>query len=218
MLDPVASELSGRVLVNLTSGTPEHARATAAWAAEHGIEHLDGKILAFPSTIGRPEAFLLYSGAQDTFTTYEPTLAALGSATHLGTDPGLASLYDLGLLGVMYGSITGFLHSLAVLKAESIGAEAFLPYATEVIGALPAAIADIADQVQTGEYGAREAHLEMQVVFLDHMIEVSETRGVDPAFPTYVKGLMERAIAAGHGRDDLGRMLGGLSTPADVTS
>ncbi|HTE62672.1 MAG TPA: hypothetical protein VK631_20110, partial [Solirubrobacteraceae bacterium] len=80
------------------------------------------------------------------------------------------------------------------------------------------AIADIADQVQTGEYGAREAHLEMQVVFLDHMIEVSETRGVDPAFPTYVKGLMERAIAAGHGRDDLGRMLDGLSTPADVAS
>jgi 3-hydroxyisobutyrate dehydrogenase-like beta-hydroxyacid dehydrogenase len=217
VLDPVATDLSGRALVNLTSGMPEHARATAAWAAEHGIDYLDGKILAFPSTIGGPEAFLLYSGAQDTFATHEPTLAALGSATHLGTDPGLASLYDLGLLGVMYGTMTGFLHSLAVLRAEGIGAKAFLPYATELIGALPAAIADIADQVQTGNHGGREAHLDMQVAYMDHMVEVSETRDVDPAFPAYVKGLMERAIAAGHGRDDVGRLLDGLSMSADAT-
>jgi 3-hydroxyisobutyrate dehydrogenase-like beta-hydroxyacid dehydrogenase len=94
VLDPVAGELNGRALVNLTSGTPEQARALAAWADQHGIDHLDGKILAFPSTIGGPEAFLLYSGAQDVFTAHEPTLAALGSATYLGADPGLASLYD----------------------------------------------------------------------------------------------------------------------------
>jgi 3-hydroxyisobutyrate dehydrogenase-like beta-hydroxyacid dehydrogenase len=56
LLYPVAGELSGRALINLTSGTPENARATAAWAAEHGIDHLDGKILAFPSTIGTREA------------------------------------------------------------------------------------------------------------------------------------------------------------------
>lgn len=216
VLDPVATDLSGRALVNLTSGTPEQARATGAWAAAHGIDHLEGRILAFPSTIGGPEAFLLYSGARDTFATHEPTLTALGSATNLGTDPGLAALYDLGLLGVMYGAITGYLHSLAVLKAEGVGAKAFLPYASELIGVLPAAVADIADQVQTGEYGAREAHLDMQAVFVDHMIEVSEARGVDPAFPAYVKELMERAIAAGHGRDDFGRMLDALSLPAEA--
>ncbi len=213
VLDPVAGALSGRTLVNLTSGTPEQARATAAWAADHGIDHLDGKILAIPSTIGSPEAFLLYCGPEETFGAHEPTLSALGSATHLGTDPGLASLYDLGLLGVFYGTLTGFLHSLAVLGAEGIGARAFLPYATNILGVLPVVFADLADQVETGEYGGREAQIDMQAAFVDHMIEVSETRGVDPAFPAYVKGLMDRAIAAGHGRDDVGRLLDGLSTP-----
>ncbi len=102
--------------MNLTSGTPEHARATAAWAAEHGIDYLDGKILAFPSTIGGPEAFLLYSGAQDAFTAHEPTLAALGGPAYLGADPGLASLYDLGVVGLMYGVIASFVHALALLQ------------------------------------------------------------------------------------------------------
>src|ERR1700741_2349138 len=98
VLDPVAGHLSGRTLVNLTSGTPEQARATAAWAAGHGIDYLDGKILAFPSTIGKPEAFLLFSGAQEVFAAHEAMLGTLGNCSALGSDPGLASLYDLGLL------------------------------------------------------------------------------------------------------------------------
>jgi len=214
MLDPVAGDLSGRALVNLTSSTPEEARATAAWAAENHVEYLDGKILALPSTVGSPDAFLLFSGPPDVFTTHEPTLAVLGDTDHLGPDPGLASLYDLGLVGVMFGTITGFLHSLAVLRAEAVDAGDFLPYATQLIGALPAMVADIADQVQTGEYGGRDAQLNMQAVFVGHMVEVSEARGVDPAFPAYVKGLMDRAIARDHGRDDVGRLLEGLTVPA----
>jgi 3-hydroxyisobutyrate dehydrogenase-like beta-hydroxyacid dehydrogenase len=215
-LDPAAETLSDRVLVNLTSGTPEQARTTAAWGAQHGIDYLDGKILAFPSTIGTAEAFLLYSGAHEAFRAHEPTLAALGSSTHLGPDPGLASLYDISLLGLMYGTVAGFLHSLAVLGADGVDPEAFLPYATELIGGLQTLLDDIANQVQSGEYGGREANLEMQAVFMDHMIEVSEARGVDPTFPAYVKGLMEQAIAAGHGRDDVGRIVEGFYLPAET--
>jgi 3-hydroxyisobutyrate dehydrogenase-like beta-hydroxyacid dehydrogenase len=91
LLEPVAGQLSGRALVNLTSGTPEHARAASAWATEHGIDYLDGKILAFPSTIGGPEALLLYSGPRDSFTSHEPTLTTLGGASYPGTDPGRMS-------------------------------------------------------------------------------------------------------------------------------
>jgi 3-hydroxyisobutyrate dehydrogenase-like beta-hydroxyacid dehydrogenase len=214
VLDPVAGELSGRALVNLTSGTPEQARATAAWAVEHGIDHLDGKILAFPSTIGGPDAFLLYSGAQDVFTAHEPTLAVLGSPTYLGADPGLASLYDIGVVGLMYGVITSFVHALALLRADGIDPEAFLPFATEAMAIMP--IADIAHQVKTGNYGGREAHLDMQVAYMDHIIGASEARGVDPTFPAYVKELMQRAIAAGHGSDDFGRLLDGFSMSAET--
>lgn len=215
LLDPVAGELSGRALVNLTSGTPENARANAAWAAEHGIEHLDGKILAFPSLIGGPDAFLLYSGSHDTFTAHEPTLAALGSADYLGADPGLASLYDLGLVGLMYGVITGFVHALAVVRADGIDPEAFLHWATATLGIMP--LADIAHQVQAGDYGGREAKLDMQVAYMDHIIEVSQARDVDPTFPTYVKDLMQRAIAAGHGSDDFGRLVDSFASPTVAT-
>lgn len=213
-LRPEEKTLTGRALVNLTSGTPEEARTTAAWAAGHDIDYLDGKILAFPSTVGSSEAFLLYSGDRDVYTAHEPVLTTLGSGAYLGADPGLASIYDISLLGVMYGAVTGFLHSLAILRAEGVGPDEFLPYATELVGGLQTVITDIAEQVRSGDYGGREARLDMQAVFLDHMVEVSRKSGVDPTFPAYVKRLMDDAIAAGYGRDDVGRILDGfLSAP-----
>jgi hypothetical protein len=60
-------------------------------------------------------------------------------------------------------------------------------------------------------HGFAELQIAMQVAYMDHMIEASEARGVDPTFPAYVKELMQRAIAAGHGSDDFGRLLDGFS-------
>lgn len=217
-LDPAADALAGRALVNLTSGTPEQARATAKWATRHDLDYVDGKILAFPSTIATADAFLLYSGNKETYQAHERTLATLGSGSYLGADPGLASLYDLGLLGVMYGTMAGFLQSLAVLRAERVRPQDFLPYATELIGALPAYVSDIVDQVASGRFGGREANLHMQLAFLDHMVEVSGTRGVDSTLATHVKDLMQRAVDAGHGDDDVGRLLEEFSaSPASAS-
>ncbi|MFE3666994.1 NAD(P)-binding domain-containing protein, partial [Streptomyces sp. NPDC059164] len=39
LLAPLGGELSGKVLVNLTTGTPEDARTTSSWASGHGIAY-----------------------------------------------------------------------------------------------------------------------------------------------------------------------------------
>jgi 3-hydroxyisobutyrate dehydrogenase-like beta-hydroxyacid dehydrogenase len=54
VLDPVGDALAGRVLLNLTTGTPEQARELDAWARERGAEHLDGGIMAVPGCSGVP--------------------------------------------------------------------------------------------------------------------------------------------------------------------
>ncbi|MFD4891536.1 NAD(P)-binding domain-containing protein [Kitasatospora sp. NPDC059811] len=59
LLDPAASSLAGRTLVNLTMASSTQARETAEWAAEAGIDYVDGAILAVPQAIGTAEATLL---------------------------------------------------------------------------------------------------------------------------------------------------------------
>jgi phosphoglycerate dehydrogenase-like enzyme len=58
----VRAALSGRVLVQLSTGTPNDARAGAQWAQESGAEYLDGAILAYPDQMGTPDAALLVAG------------------------------------------------------------------------------------------------------------------------------------------------------------
>ena len=213
-LGGAADALAGQTLVNLTSGTPEQARATEAWATERGAGYLDGKILAVPRMIGEPEAFLLYSGSTAVFDAHRPALERLGAAAHLGDDPGLASLYDIALLGQMYAAITGFLHSVAVLNAEGVAASTYLPYALGIHETVAGLLTSAADQLESGDYSAQDSALEMQAVAIGHIAEISRSRGVDATIPSHVADLVQRALAAGHGGDDYTRVIDLLHAPS----
>ncbi len=67
VLDPIAGELAGRTVINLTTTTPVEARELAEWAARQGAAYLDGGIMAVPAMIGQPDASVLYSGSADIF-------------------------------------------------------------------------------------------------------------------------------------------------------
>jgi len=92
-LAPATDQLAGSTLVNLCNGTPKQAREMAAWAAGHGADYLDGGIMAVPPMIGDPGALTLYSGSPAAFRTHRDTLAALGTARHLGDDVGLVHIH-----------------------------------------------------------------------------------------------------------------------------
>ena len=88
VLGPVGDALKGRTLVNLTADSPKRAREMATWAAQHGVDYLDGAIMTPTPTIGTPAASVLYSGPESIFKVHQPTLASLGGTTsYLGADP-----------------------------------------------------------------------------------------------------------------------------------
>ena len=58
----IESALREKVLVQLSSGTPDEAREMEAWARAHGIAYLDGAIVNYPVDIGKPQGTVLYAG------------------------------------------------------------------------------------------------------------------------------------------------------------
>ncbi|SDE54294.1 NAD(P)-dependent oxidoreductase [Glycomyces harbinensis] len=121
-LEPVAAELKGKVVVNLTTTTPNEARDTAAWAAEQGLTYLDGAIMAVPAMIGTPASLLLYSGDENAYAIAKTALETLGTAEFEGADAGLASLKDMALLTAMYAMFGGVLQAVAMMR--TVGAPA----------------------------------------------------------------------------------------------
>ena len=208
LLDPLSEQLAGHAVVNLTSSTPERARETARWAEDHRIDYLDGAIMVPTPLIGRPEALLLYSGSPSVYDAHRATLASLGGRSEfLGADPGLTSLYDLGMLDLFFASMAGFLHATALVGSDGVSARTFLPYAEQIAAILPEVFAGLARDVDAARYPGDEDNLDMEAASLDHIVHASEARGIDPVFPEVVRELARRAIARGHGRDGFSRVV-----------
>jgi 3-hydroxyisobutyrate dehydrogenase-like beta-hydroxyacid dehydrogenase len=99
----VAPALAGRVLVQLSTGTPQDARDAEAWARERGADYLDGAIMAMPSQIGRPDTPIVASGAETAFRQSEPILKTLaGNLIYMGEPVGSASAWDLATLSCLF--------------------------------------------------------------------------------------------------------------------
>lgn len=208
ILEPVGELLSGRVLVNLTSDTPERSRAAAEWAAGLGIDYLDGAVMVPTVVIGQPEALVLYSGSEVGFEASRSTLSALGGrATFLGTDPGTAALYDLGMLDIFYSTMASLVHAFAFVGADKVNAKEFAPFAQSLIAILPDIIAGMADDLDKGQYPGADGNLRMEAAGIEHIIRASRARGLDVGALESVHGLAERAIAKGHGADGFSSLI-----------
>jgi 2-methyl-1-pyrroline reductase len=199
VLQHAGDAFTGRVFVNLTSETPAQARETAAWASARGIDYLDGAIMDIPQGIGRPQATLLYSGSRSAFTDWQPALSCLGTGTYLGTDAGLAALYDLALLGIMWSTLAGFFHAAALVGTEKIPATTFIPMATGWLSAVAGFLPRMAEQVDSGDYETDVSTLGISAVGLGHLVHASEEQGLTSDVPGSLKALFDRAVAKGHG-------------------
>ncbi|MEV8344678.1 NAD(P)-dependent oxidoreductase [Streptomyces niveus] len=214
VLDPADGSLAGKVLVNLTSGSPQQAHEAVAWARSHGAEYLDGAIMTTPPGVGSAEMMFLYSGSEAVFTAHRRTLSALGDPLYLGADPGLASLYDAALLGLMWSTMTGWLHGTALVTAEKTEATAFTPVAVRWLTAVAGFLTTYAPQVDAGHYPGDDATIEVQLAAVDHLIHAAESRGIDNSLPELLKSAMSRAKSAGHGADSYASVIEVLRNPA----
>lgn len=203
VLDATGTALDGRTLVNLTSGTPNEARAALAWSTERGIDYLDGAIMVPPPLVGEPEAVILYSGRQGAFDEHQKTLRSVGGdPRYLGADVGLAVLYNTALLEMMYATMNGWLHAAALLDSANVSARQFAELALGWF--MPAVVdyASLADQapdLDAAHYPGALGTLEMNLNALQHITRTSEEQGVFSDQPRWMQQIAEQAVAAGHG-------------------
>ncbi|PRX96338.1 NAD(P)-dependent oxidoreductase [Allonocardiopsis opalescens] len=202
LLDRAGRRLAGRDVVDLTSGTGDEAREAAERVADHGGRYLRGALMGHPEHVGEPETVLVYSGAAEVFRDRETVLARLGGATYLGADPGTASLYDLAMLNLAWATLTGYLHTAALLGTDGVGARTLTPLLTHW---LRTTVADViegyAGQIDDRAYPGDQEWLELDAPLMEHLVRTSEQRGVDSALPRLVQSLTARGIAAGRGRE-----------------
>lgn len=191
--------LDGTTLVNLTSGDSAQAREAARLAEERGARYLDGAIMAVPPGIGTADAVILHSGPESDFDAHKPTLDALGTVTYLGADHGLASLYDVAGLAMMWSVLNAWLQGTAMLRTAGVDAATYAPFAQQIAAGVATWLPGYAEQIDNGSFPAEVSALETDVRAMAHLIGESEAVGVNAELPRLIKAMADRAIAAGHG-------------------
>ncbi|NUS94654.1 MAG: NAD(P)-dependent oxidoreductase [Nocardia sp.] len=206
VLDPIAEQLRGKALIDLTSTAPDESRELGAWAATRDIAFLDGGIMAVPPMIGGPGASILYSGSEAVFDRFRPHLEKLGAAEYFGTDAGTAALYDFALLAGMYSMFAGFFHGTAMVRTAGVTAGSFAPRAAAYLTAMAELLPAYAEVIDSGDYGDEVQPARFHKPAFDAIVRASRDAGVALDVIAPIKNLIDRQVADGRAGEGLERI------------
>ena len=203
--EAVYQGLRGKVLVQLTTGTPADGRRNAEWAASRGIGYLDVAIMAYPRDVGTPAALLLYAGDHQAYTDLRPLFDAFGVCRYLGEDAGAPALVDAALIGFFYGSVVGYVHGLALVKAEGGDLRQYTELAAPFLaGFITNAVAETGDRTLAGNYADPQSSMDTHLGGIDLLVlGASKDAGVRTGVIEAIRDSFLDAIKAGKGADDI---------------
>jgi 3-hydroxyisobutyrate dehydrogenase-like beta-hydroxyacid dehydrogenase len=202
ILGQAEDALPGRVVANLSSDSPQKTREAAAWLAERGAQLLAGGVMVPAPMVGEEGAYVFYSGPREVFDAHEATLRVIGRPDYRGEDPALAQLFYQALLAVFLTALAGELQAAALVKSAGVDAKELAPYMAETLNLAALFTGETAQHVDERSYPGDLSTATMMGATADHIVSASTAAGLDTALPEAVKSLYDRAIAAGHGKEN----------------
>lgn len=198
----VAEKLSGRVVVQLSTGTPQEAREFEAWFTSQGADYLDGALLCYPEDIGTPGATIVYSGRLPVFDRCEALLTSLGeNPRFVGERVGSAAALDLAWLSSLYGAFAGAAHGIVLCESEGVDLGLYAN-----VGVNDAA-RWIIETAKDDDFGDPTATLSVWNAGLQRIRDQARAATINSEVPDFVAGILDRAEAEGHGAEHIAAMV-----------
>ena len=201
ILDEVATDLPGKLLVHFTTGSPQDARASEAWAHKHGAEYLDCAITGSPSSIGTSSAHILVAGQQAAFQKAETTLRILAdNLDYKGELIGLASAWEMVHIMHYYGMFLSLFHSMLICQAEGIPLEQYI----KLLGEQGKNYEKwLCENIQSGNYKETSAPLELWAGGIQQIAQHAQDSHINAEFPRLAARLFQQAMDEGYGREEV---------------
>ncbi|MBF6225776.1 NAD(P)-dependent oxidoreductase [Nocardia abscessus] len=203
-LTAAETELSGRTLVTLNSGTPADARDFARWASGRGARFLGGAIKNVPSAVGKPDTLLYFGGEQAVFDEHRETLRALGGdLVHLGAEPDLAALYESAVGATLLPALLGFFEGAAVLSARGLAARTMVPYSIKWLQMIESLLPIMADEIDNRDFTRLGSSIALFHTAIGDDERLGAESGVDMSWHAPMHELLRRAVAEGLGEQSI---------------
>jgi 3-hydroxyisobutyrate dehydrogenase-like beta-hydroxyacid dehydrogenase len=211
ILGEAESDLAGKVLVQLSTGSPQEARASESWAHEHGAEYLDCAITGSPESMGTPGAHILVSGREVAFQKAEPSLRVLASKLdYKGESIGLAAAWEMVYIMHYYGMFLSLFHSVQICQAEGIPLEQYITLLGEQGKNYEKWLCE---NIQSGNYQESSSPLELWAGGIGQIARHARDSHIDTGFVQLVSRLFQKAMDAGYEREEVSALFKVLQKP-----
>lgn len=199
----IPPHLSGKTLIQLSTGTPKEARDSQSWLKDTGADYIDGAIMPYPDAIGREDARLLFAGPQPAYARAEPYLKCLGGdLRYLGENIAAAAVLDMAWLTYELCNYLAALHGANLCESEGVSVASLAGMFPEGYPARR-----LAAVIQSGEFGDPGATLDVWDSALQRIRGQARDAGINGEVPDLISSWFRRAIAAGHGEEDVAAVI-----------
>ena len=197
MADAIDSFDEGAVWIQASTVGPRSARALADLASEHGVAFLDAPVSGSTTPAREGKLVWLAAGEDTALSRARPVLDALGSSVlHVGTAVEGSAL-KLAVNAWMTAATVAMSDVLALCDALGIDHATFVT----ALEAGPLAMPYELQKVSSMDAGAYAAGFAVQLALKD--IDLAAELAAPSPLLQVVHDRLARAVAAGHGADDL---------------
>jgi len=204
-----SAALRGKLLIQLSTGSPQEARDSEAWARGRGIEYLDGAIMAIPLQIGTPEATIFVSGSEPAFRESEPILKNFaGNLRYVGESVGSAAALDFAALSYGFGGLFGALHGALICESEGLQVGEFGAMLANLAPSFSGMAKHTCESIQTGTFAENpQSTVTTCAGAFELFVRQAGEARINSEFPTFGLGLLKRAVAAGYGDEEFAALI-----------
>ena len=200
MVDRIAQAAAGAILVDHTTTSPAGTKERLQRTARGGVKFVHAPVFMSPQMCRDATGLMLVSGPQGIFDTIRPGLEQMtGEVWYFGERGDLAAAYKIFGNSMIFTITAGIADVLAMAKHVGIApADAAALFGKFRIGGI---IPMRAEKMAQGDLSAT---FELTMARKDIRLMIEAAGGEPLTVLPAIAARMDEAIAAGHGKDDMG--------------
>ncbi|NNE78968.1 MAG: NAD(P)-dependent oxidoreductase [Silicimonas sp.] len=215
LLRPVSGKLTGKTILDLSTGGAEEAEELVDVLTEAGADWLIGMINAYPSGIGKAETSILCASPNNVWDKCGDIIRTMGGASdHVGTTPAAVPGLFAAMFTARQGFMFGMIYGGAVCRRAGVPMEVFAAQLPVTLGMAGSYAETFRRTVPAQSYDKSEATLAVYLAALNDVLSTFESTGTADDFPRLMRDLTQSGIDKGLAAKDLTVLVEMLSANA----
>jgi 3-hydroxyisobutyrate dehydrogenase-like beta-hydroxyacid dehydrogenase len=198
LLEADTTALSGKTIIELSTGDAGEAASLMEWVRSHGADCLIGMISVFPKDIGKADSAIVTVGGENAWNDSEGILKTLaGKSAYIGENPKALAAIFASLLLPRQGFMFGMIYGALLCEKAGVSMDAYVEQLPLTIKVVHDYYDLFAATVPSGNFADPPASMGTYYAAFQDVLNTCRDLGTLDELPRLLHDLLKRGIDAG---------------------